>query len=109
MKNKNLILALVAFVLAFGSAFSTAMIQNPVWIRAKITQNDPFQCHQLDLECGDIEGNTCVATVTVTKTGSPVPTIARLRDSNDSGATCAVTLQGTSYDLSEFEFYDVVE
>jgi hypothetical protein len=108
MKVKNLILAISAFLIAIGCAFGTAILINPVYIKAKVSEEDPWQYLPLSLDCEDAFGTTCVVQVTITKSGSPVIVNAHLRKSSDSRTTCPIKLQGTTYSLAEeIELYDV--
>jgi hypothetical protein len=108
MKIKNLIIGAFAFLIAIGAAFSSSTPWvNPVFIRAKVTPNDPWECFQINVACDNVPGTSCVAHVTVTRAGYPSVTATPLRTFLPYTPTCQIKLQGTTYFLMEFEFYDV--
>lgn len=68
MKTKNLLLGLVAFVFAFGSAFA-AFVNPPdptayVWIKRGSLEND-FVCEATSVTCTNTTGNTCTIAVSI--------------------------------------------
>lgn len=106
MKAKNLLIATLALLIGIGSAYSTSKLNGPVYLEVKVTAADACQCMQIDLECSDVYGVTCIADVIITRSGSPAVVSAPLFTILPY-TSFPVKLSGTTHTLTEFEFYDV--
>jgi hypothetical protein len=92
MKNKNLIIGVVAMVLAVGSAAATNyFVPVATQIRAKLASGSAFTCEYIGDYCDTSGIMACQITVFVTSTGSSKNVVGRRGD-----CAAAPTLTHTS-------------
>jgi hypothetical protein len=85
MKNKNLILGLVAFVFAIGSAFSSddmALALVDVYVRAQIVEDGVFTCQHTNAQCDPTGTVQCMVSLSIAKPAGPSPKTVNGRDMN---------------------------
>jgi hypothetical protein len=92
MKTKSLILGLLAFVFAIGSAFTSASVAQRAWIKAKPSlAGDPITCIDSGVDCNGTAANpVCKIKVFQTKTNTLV-TVNAYQSETD----CEVQLHDT--------------
>jgi hypothetical protein len=72
MKNKNIILAVIAFCFATGSAFATFFAPTNVWVRAKFSSapGTPAVCLNTGAQCESTGSQLCIVQVTLSGGGT---------------------------------------
>jgi len=110
MKNKNVVLAAVAFLFAIGSAFASMVASTDVWVKAKLSSapGAPTQCINTRAKCESTGTIACTVRVQ-TQSGN------ELASSNGpkytfSNNTCSIVLFNTTSDeiTSQFQSGDAI-
>jgi hypothetical protein len=104
MKTKNLLLGLIAFVFAVGSAFASLLAPANIWVKARLTSGGSITCVDTQVTCANSGAVRCTVTVPVQQ-GSGV-TSSTYRN---SGCTVAIFRPESGTSNSSVPVFELIE
>jgi hypothetical protein len=104
MKTKNLILGLIVFVFAVGSAFASLLAPANIWVKARLTSGGSITCVNTNVTCENSGAVRCTVTLPVQQGSNTTSTTYK-----NNGCTLAIFRPAPGTSNSSVQVFELIE